>query len=246
MTVCLQSDVLDNVSSESYNPLICLPANRKALLTMDSSQNLTKTGGQEVVVVLATRAGLVIFGLAIQSLLAYALLPEGRGAYAVCVMFGSLLAVLFIPGAERGTQYFVMAKKISVSQGISFATAICLVGSFLGISLSIPLIHSDISFFQKAETRSFYLSLTLVPLSAFSSVMQFQLAGLRRFGKLFFFLLLQSLTNLIGVFSLGLDIGSWCRRCHLVTRRWSPCIDHHLSLGLETKLRLGFRDPPTF
>ena len=174
---------------------------------MDSSQNLTKTGGQELVVVLATRAGLVIFGLAIQSLLAYALLPEGRGAYAVCVMFGSLLAVLFIPGAERGTQYFVMAKKISVSQGISFATTICLVGSFLGISLSMPLIHSDISFFQKAEIRSFYLSLTLVPLSAFSSVMQFQLAGLRRFGKLFFFLLLQSLTNLIGIFSLVSTLG---------------------------------------
>ncbi len=174
---------------------------------MDSSQDLTKTGGQELVVVLATRAGLVIFGIAIQSLLAYALLPEGRGAYAVCVMFGSLLAVLFIPGAERGTQYFVIAKKISVSQGISFATAICLVGSFLSISLSIPLIHSDISFFQKAETRSFYLSLTLIPLSAFSSVTQFQLAGLRRFGKLFFFLLLQSLTNLFGVLALVSTLG---------------------------------------
>ena len=169
---------------------------------MKSSQELKTTGGQEVVVVLATRAGLIISSLVVQSLLAYALLPEGRGAYAVCVMFGSILAVLFIPGAERGTQYFVMARKIGVSQGLSFATAICLVGSFLSISLSIPLIQSDISFFQKAETRSFYLSLTLVPLSAFSSVMQFQLAGLRRFGKLFFFLLLQSLTNLIGVFSL--------------------------------------------
>ena len=174
---------------------------------MNSSHELKTTGGQEVVVVLATRAGLVLSSLAIQSLLAYALLPEGRGAYAVCVMFGSILAVLFIPGAERGTQYFVMARKIGVSQGLSFATAICFVGSFLSISLSIPLIQSDISFFQKAETRSFYLALTLVPLSAFSSVMQFQLAGLRRFGKLFFFLLLQSLTNLIGVFSFVSTLG---------------------------------------
>ena len=174
---------------------------------MKSSQELKTTGGQEVVLVLATRVALIISSLAIQSLLAYALLPEGRGAYAVCVMFGSILAVLFIPGAERGTQYFVMTRKISVSQGLSFATAICLVGTFLGISLSIPLIQSDISFFQKAETRSYYLALTLVPLSAFSSVMQFQLAGLRRFGKLFFFLLLQSLTNLIGVFSFVSTLG---------------------------------------
>ncbi len=157
--------------------------------------------------VLATRAGLVISSIAIQSLLAYGLLPEGRGAYAVCVIFGSLLAVLFIPGAEHAAQYFVMAKKISLSQGLSIATVICLVGSFLVILLSIPLIQSDISFFQKAEIRSFYLSLTLVPLLAFSSVMQFQLAGLRRFGQLFFFLILQSFTILFGVLALVSILG---------------------------------------
>ena len=37
-----------------------------------------------------TRLSLILGGLGIQSLLAYTLLPEGRGAYAVCVMFGAL------------------------------------------------------------------------------------------------------------------------------------------------------------
>ena len=176
---------------------------------MKSSQDLMMTGGQEVVVVLATRAGLVIFGLAIQSLLAYALLPEGRGEYAICIMFGGLLGILFTPGADRGSQYFVMAKQISVSQGVSIALTICLTGAILALVLVIPLIQSDIAFFHKAKSHSLYLALALVPLITFSTSLQLQLAGLRRFVRLAFFTFSQSLFHVLGIITLvwGLGLG---------------------------------------
>ncbi len=155
------------------------------------------TGPAEIGVVLVTRLGIILGGLAVQSLLAYTLLPEGRGAYAVCVMFGSLFGALFTPGADRGIQYYLMAKRISVSEGVWVALIICLVGSAIAAAIAVPLIFSHISFFQKADRSSFFLSLPLIPLTAFSTSMQLQLAGLRRFSRLALFSILQTATNLV-------------------------------------------------
>ena len=152
-------------------------------------------GATEVGVVLATRVGLILGGLAIQSVLAYTLLPEGRGAYAVCVMFGALFGALFTPGADRGIQYYLMAKRISVSEGMWVSLIICLIGTAIAIATAVPLILSDISFFRKADRSSFFLALPLIPLTAFSTSLQLQLAGLRRFARLALFSVLQITTN---------------------------------------------------
>lgn len=178
-------------------------------MTDNSVQRPQTTGGEEVAVLLVTRLSLVAAGLVIQSLLAYALLPAGRGSYAVCAMFGSLFGILFAPGADRGTQYLVMARKLSVSQGVSIALAISTVGSSIAIALSLPLIHARIGFFQQAEARTFYIALALIPLIAFSSAIQLQLAGLRRFGRLALYQLIQAVANVaaIALFVWGLDLG---------------------------------------
>ena len=167
------------------------------------------TGGQDVAVVLATQAGLIIAGLAMQSVLAYTLLPEGRGSYAVCVMFGGLFGGLFSPGADRGAQYFVMKRRMSVSEGVAVALTICLIGAVLAVAVALPLIWSDLAFFQKADRASFLMALPLIPLTSFSTSMQLQLAGLRRFARLAFCSLFQTITNvalllaLVGVLGLG-------------------------------------------
>ena len=167
------------------------------------------TGVDEVGVVLATRLGLLLGGLAIQSLLAYSLLPEGRGAYAVCVMFGALFGALFTPGADRGIQYYLMAKRISVSEGVWVALIICLIGSAIAVSIAVPLILSEIAFFQKADRSSFFLSLPLIPLTAFSTSLQLHLAGLRRFARLALFSVMQTTTNVLMLVALilGLHMG---------------------------------------
>ena len=158
---------------------------------------------------MAKRVGMLVSSVAIQSLLAYALLPAGRGAYAVCVLFAALLGILFTPGADAGAQYFVVSKKINVSQGVSISLLVCLIGAGLATALAIPLIHSNIAFFQKAEPGSFYVALLLVPLSTFASAMQHHLSGLGRFARLAVFSLLQTMVNGVAAASLllGLHLG---------------------------------------
>lgn len=170
--------------------------------TSNKRQSLETTGGQDVVAAFVTRVGLVIFGLLTQGMLASLLLPEGRGHYAVCLVFGTSLGLLFSPGAQQGAQHFVMTKQTSVSQAVSCALTICLAGGGLAIALAIPMIHSDIAFFHNAEIRSFYLGLGLIPLTTFSAAIEHQLAALRRFRRLAVYSLLRSVANILAMWYL--------------------------------------------
>ena len=86
----------------------------------------------------AAQSGRVVFGIAIQSLLAWMLLPEGRGSFALCTAFAGFLSVLFTPGAREGAQYFVATKQATISEGVGAALAICLVGGALAVALTVP------------------------------------------------------------------------------------------------------------
>ncbi len=159
----------------------------------------------------ATGAGRLLFGVAIQSLLAYTLLPEGRGSFAVCVVFASFLAVLFTPGAREGAQYFVLTGRASVSEGVASALAVCVAGGILAISLTLPFVHSDLAFFGQADASAFHLTLALVPVMAFAGALERQLAALRRFGRLAAFTLLHFAANALALlvfvplWGLGVD-----------------------------------------
>ena len=171
-----------------------------------SSRRVTasRTGIQDITITFATRVAIVLSGVAMQSLLAHTLLPAGRGAFAVCALFGSLLGVLFAPGSDAGAQHFVMAKRMSVSQGVSGSVMICLVGSMLAFSAALPMIASDLPFFQKSSAASFHVALLLVPLNTVAAAVQSQLAGLRRYGRLALFSLVRVGGN--GVFVVLLVI----------------------------------------
>ncbi len=178
--------------------------------TTDASESPATTGGQDVSVMFATLVGMAGLTLLIQGLLAYMLLPEGRGAYAVCIAFGTLLGVLLTPGAQQGAQYFVAVRQMSVSQGVSSALIICFAGGGLAAALAVPLIYSGLAFFQKAETHTFLLSLALIPFTAISIALDHQLVALRRFRRLAVFSMLRIaanvLTLLVLVRSLGLGV----------------------------------------
>lgn len=158
---------------------------------------------------MVTRGMVLALGVVTQSLLAYTLLPEGRGAYAICVLFGDLAGVIFTLGSSRGAQYFVMARQISVSQGMAIAFAFCLIGSAAAVIVAIPLIHSGFGFFLNADTDSFYLALLLVPTSSLTFATVLQLEGLRRFDRLAAFSFFRSVVGAIAIVALvwGLDMG---------------------------------------
>ena len=164
-----------------------------------------------MVLLLARRVAVLTISIVGQGLLAYALLPEGRGAYALCVLVASLAGVVMAAGADRGAQYFVMTERTSVSQGVAVGLTVCVFGSLAAAALLIPMIQSELPFFQKASARSFYLALALSPFICFSSVIRLQIAGFRRFLYLTVLTSLQSGMNvlmivvLVGWLSLGVD-----------------------------------------
>ncbi len=160
------------------------------------------TGGQDVSVMFATLVSMAVLTLLIQGLLAYLLLPAGRGAYAVCIVFGTLLGLLLAPGAAQGTQYFVAAGQMSVSQGVSSALLISLGGGLVAAGLAIPLIYSDIAYFRQAETHTFLLTLTLAPLTAIAVALDHQLVAKRRFRRLAVFSILRITVNVLAILIL--------------------------------------------
>ena len=158
--------------------------------------------GREVVTQFGARLGVHAAGLLTQSLLAYLLLPAGRGAYAVCVTFAYLVSVGLSLSAEMGAQFLSIKNRAEVGQNLTAALAVCLVGSVLAVALALPLTHSGLAFFSKAAPGAFQLSLLLIPLISCSYTLDLQLAGLKRFRSLAALLLTQS--AVVVLLTLGL------------------------------------------
>ena len=179
----------------------------------------SRSGGQDVALVFATRIGVVLLGLVVQAMLARMLLPDGRGAYAVCLVFATVLGMMCTPGAQQGAQQFVMTRQTSVSQAVSCAFAICVVGGGLAVALALPLLATELAYFQKAERSSFHIALALLPIIAFALAMEHQLAALRRFGRLASASLLRMVANvgaivaLVWIFDLGVGGALWAMVC---------------------------------
>lgn len=167
------------------------------------------SGRQEVAVLLGTRMTVLVLSILIQSLLAYILLPAGRGAYAICALFGEVAGVVVSLNAGRGAQYCIMTKRLSVSQGVSIVFVLCLLGSALAAAAAIPLIDSGLAFFRSADVDSFHVAVLLIPLSSLSYASALQLEGLRRFGRLGLFTFLRWTVGGVAVVVLVwmLDLG---------------------------------------
>jgi O-antigen/teichoic acid export membrane protein len=151
----------------------------------------------ESAVVFGTQVWSLVATVGIQGLLAWMLAPEGRGAYAVCYLFGMLFGLIFTLGVDRAGQHFVMNKEMSVSHGVTTTSVIAVIGSIAAMGIGWLLIHTSISFFQKAETSDFELSLFVIPASILNSSFQFQLNGLRRFVSRAVITVVQTTTNLL-------------------------------------------------
>ncbi len=206
-------------------------------------------GRQEVAVLLGTRMMVLVLSVLTQSLLAYTLLPAGRGAYAICVLFGEFAGVIVTLNVGRGAQYCIMTKRLSVSQGMSIVTILCLAGSALAVFASIPLIDSGLAFFRSADVDSFHVAVLLIPLSSLSFAITLQLAGLRRFGRLGLFSFLRwvvgglAIVVLVWMLELGVNGALLALALgHLTLIGFSVAdLRRHCGLALEAPSREGLR-----
>lgn len=146
----------------------------------DLSQTIA-SGTRDFSITFGSRILLLALTIGTQSCLAWFLGVSGRGSYAVCFLFATLLGLLFGVGCDIASIYFVASGRFSLSEGITYAIIYCGIGSALAITAGLILMQSALPFFNKASPTSFYLALATIPtlllslafLALLTSVQQF-------------------------------------------------------------------------
>lgn len=160
------------------------------------------TGRLDTAVVFGSRVAALVLGVAVQSILAWLLGPGGRGAYAVCLLYGTVLAAVFSFGLDRAGQYYVASGRMSLAVGVRATALALLASSLVGMVVGRLLMESGAEFFDRAPREAFYLSLVLIPVVMFHNAFVALLVGLRRLGQM----AVASITNvamqLVGVLVL--------------------------------------------
>lgn len=127
---------------------------KKMNKTPSGGDHLSASSGEESATVLVSRIFVTVVTLGTQSLLAWGLAPQGRGAYAVCLVFSMLLGVFFIMGCDRASQHFTMSGGLSLSQSVSVALTCTAVGSVFGMAVGWFLVDLPWSFSQMRIRRN--------------------------------------------------------------------------------------------
>lgn len=140
---------------------------------------------------------LLIIGMATHSCLAWFLGPEGRGAFAVTLVFSVLLNIVFFVGCDISTVYFVSSKKFNISEGITYSLIYSGIGSFLAILTGLFLMQFPLSFFDKATPLMFYLALATIPFVNMTLILTNLFTAVQDFKSYAFFSVVNVLTRLI-------------------------------------------------
>jgi O-antigen/teichoic acid export membrane protein len=122
-------------------------------------------------VTFATRIVGLLTVLGTQSCLAWVLGPDGRGAYAVCLIFSTMLTLVFLLGCESASIYFVASKQFSISEGIIYVSIYSFIASFLAMVAGYIIMLFDFEFLSKATTQQFYVAILSIPFGIFSTVL---------------------------------------------------------------------------
>jgi O-antigen/teichoic acid export membrane protein len=117
-----------------------------------------------------------------QSCLARMLHAEGRGSYAVAVLFGTMLNLIFLVGTDVAGRYFVANRRFTISEGVAHILACGLIGCAAAVGAGLVLMQLPLAFLEKATPLCFYLALATIPVSVLSVASLTMLATLRDFG----------------------------------------------------------------
>jgi O-antigen/teichoic acid export membrane protein len=156
-----------------------------------------RKGFHEFGLTLGGRVGGLVAGMATQVILAWGLGAEGRGSLAVCMVFSTVLVLVFAVGSDIGGLYFMSSGRFSVWEAIFYVSAFGLVSSILAMVTGYSLIHTSLPFFAKASRGAFLLSLWLIPMTLYSEVFLRLLTAVRLFKHSALITILRSLLQML-------------------------------------------------
>lgn len=116
-----------------------------------------------------------------QSCLAWTLGPAGRGSYAVCVLYATMLTLIFVLGCGIANTYLVASRKLTLSEGVIQTGLYGICGSVLAIGTGLFLMRYDWQIFSQASRHDFYIALFSIPLGIFSVSYIRLLTAVKRF-----------------------------------------------------------------
>ena len=139
------------------------------------------SGIRDFNVTLGSNIIMMVMSIGTQSCLAWFLGTAGRGSYAVCLMFATVLNIFFVVGCDIASIYFVSARRFSISEGVLYAFIYGGIGSVFGMAAGLILMQFPLSIFDKATPTMFYMALLLVPISVLSYTLMRLLTAVHQF-----------------------------------------------------------------
>ena len=166
------------------------------------------SGVKDLASTLSARVASALITIAIQGCLAWFLLPDGRGSYAVCLIFSTLLVYVFSFGSDIAFNFFLSSRKMSLSEAVNHSFILIILISFLATTTGYLLLKSSLSFTIKASQISFFLSLAYIPVLLFANIYLQILTALYQFRLYSILIILRELNRLIFIlfFVLGLAL----------------------------------------
>jgi O-antigen/teichoic acid export membrane protein len=116
---------------------------------------------RSVLQIVGAKAATLVFALAVQVVLARALGPEGRGTYEAALLWGSLTMILFNPGVDTSSLYFVSSGRVRLADGISSALAITIASLALALGLTAICLLWEPTFMSGFLTKARPLDLAM-------------------------------------------------------------------------------------
>jgi len=159
--------------------------------------------------VFLANAASAMAGLLTQAVLAWFLLPAGRGEFAACILFATLLTLAFALGQEMANVYFVGSKQITPSEAFSQSLFAAVFTSGLACLVGFALTQTDLSFLDKAPRELFRWSLLCIPAAIFHLYLSRILLGLSAMGQFTFVTAAPAILEAVGILvaaRAGLDV----------------------------------------
>jgi O-antigen/teichoic acid export membrane protein len=140
-----------------------------------------REGAKDTAIALGSRLAVLAIGVGIQSALARLLGPDGRGSYAVCLLFATLLGIIFTFGVDRAGQYYAASGRMGRSEAITSSLVLLVAGAVIAMLVGRAIMLFHFTFLEKADRSSFLISLGVVPFVGLTNAFAVYFIGLRRF-----------------------------------------------------------------